>query len=77
MKRVLFRSYHYDEDSVIVEISEEEFARMNKYTERELENGNMSDEDWEWLFNDIYCRGKEVTNKHMYDLPIDLEIPQT
>jgi arginyl-tRNA--protein-N-Asp/Glu arginylyltransferase len=76
MKRILFRSYHYDEDSVIAEVSEEEFAMLNKYTERELENGTMSDEDSE-LLNNIYCRGTEVTNKHMYDLPIDLEIPRT
>ena len=76
MKRILFHSYQPDEDSVIVEMTEEEFTRVNKYTVKQLENGIMSDEDGEWL-NDLYCKGREVYFKNMYDLPIDLEIPRT
>ena len=76
MKRILFHSYHHDEDSVIVEVSEKEFTRVNKYTEKELENGRMSDEDNEWL-NEIESTGRGVLPSQMYDLPIDLEIPRT
>jgi len=76
MKQILFRSYQPGEDSVIVEITEEEFSRVNKYTVKELENVMMTDEDAEWL-NDIYCRGKKVCEKDINNLSIDLEIPRT